>query len=312
SGIQYSEVGNEPDIGEDGGCPYRFTHESYCRYYEYTVAAALRADPQAKVGGPALAYFKSPILPALFELCASRQVPLHFVSWHIYNSDPAAIRATIDYVKALLGRYPKLKPETVLDEWNMALTTPPENARIQPCFVAEVAWQMKDAGLDLSCYYHIRDFHVDRDRFARFFSAKGASFMAAWWNRMPQYDGLFDYQNNVRPPYFAFKLLSRLTGDRLAADSSSPTAHAFLTYDQTYDLHSLLIWNFSAAPTKVKVINLHLPGRLVAHRRSLDAASASSDENARLRPLKDVALSAEMELDLASYAVEFWSIEKPR
>jgi hypothetical protein len=26
--------------------------------------------------------------------------------------------------------------------------------------------------------------------------------MARWWNRMPQFDGLFDYQNNIRPAYF--------------------------------------------------------------------------------------------------------------
>jgi xylan 1,4-beta-xylosidase len=58
---------------------------------------------------------------------------------------------------------------------------------------------MKDAGLDWSCYYHIRDYYVDRDRFAQFFSAKGAAFMARSWNRMPQFDGLFDRQNTPRP-----------------------------------------------------------------------------------------------------------------
>jgi len=60
------------------------------------------------------------------------------------------------------------------------------------------------------------------------------------------------------------------------------------------------------------VTTLNLPGRLVAHRRSLDAANASSDGNARLRPLKDVALSGEMDLDLAPHAVEFWPIDKAR
>ena len=29
AGIRYWEVANEPDIGEDGGCPYRFTPENY-------------------------------------------------------------------------------------------------------------------------------------------------------------------------------------------------------------------------------------------------------------------------------------------
>ena len=55
AGIRYWEVANEPDIGESGGCPYRFKPDSYVRYYQHTVAAILRADPEARVGGPALA-----------------------------------------------------------------------------------------------------------------------------------------------------------------------------------------------------------------------------------------------------------------
>ena len=114
--------------------------------------------------------------------------------------------------KALLAQHPSLHPETILDEWNMALTVPPKDARIQPAFVAETAWRMKEAGLTYSCFYHIRDYHVERSQFAPFFSPGGASFMASWWNRMPQYDGLFDYQDVMRPAYFTFELLARVTG----------------------------------------------------------------------------------------------------
>jgi len=207
----YWEVGNEPDIGEDGGCPYRFRPDSYVRYYRHTAAAILRADPEAQVGGPALAYVKSPILPALLEAASkdAQKTPLHFVSWHIYSSDPVAVRGTIDYVNELLKKYPKLEPETFLNEWNLNLGFPLSDPRIQPCYVAEVAWQMKDAGLDYSCYYHIRDYHVDFARFEKFMSPAGTAFMEGWWNRMPQFDGLFDFQNNIRPAYFTFKLLSR-------------------------------------------------------------------------------------------------------
>lgn len=311
----YWEVGNEPDIGEDGGCPYRFKPENYPRYYQHTAAAVLRADPTAHVGGPALAYWKSPILPALLAFCDEQKVPLHFVSWHIYDSNPESVQATIQGVKALLAQHPSLKPETILDEWNMALTVPPKNPQIQPCFIAETAWRMKERGLDYSCYYHIRDYHVDRDRFAKFFSLKGASFMAAWWNRMPQYDGLFDYQNVMRPAYFTFQLLSRLTGDRLAAESSDKAVHAFLSYDKSYDIHSLLVWNFSADPVSVEVDARDLPSELVAKRRQLDAASPSSDENARLRPLDDLTIkpgAGKVKIQLEPYGVEFWSLEKTR
>lgn len=312
AGIRYWEIANEPDIGEDGGCPYRFQPESYARYYQHTAAAIRRADPEARVGGPALASWKSPILPRLLETAEGGKSPLDFVSWHIYSSSSHDIRATIEGIKALLSRYPALHPETVLDEWNMSLDRPSKEPRFQPCFVLEVAWQMREAGLDYSCYYHIRDYHVDRERFAQIFSPRGASFMARWWNRMPQYDGLFDFQNTIRPAYFAFKLLSRLGGERLPAQSDDPAVHALLTHDQVYYVHNLLVWNYSPDPVKVKLLARDLPAGLVAKRRRLDAAAPSNDENVRLRQLDDLALrggTEPIEIELEPYGVEFWSLE---
>jgi xylan 1,4-beta-xylosidase len=308
----YWEVANEPDIGETGGSPYFFTAENYPRYYQHTVAAILRADPRAHVGGPALAGWKSPILPALLAFCDREKVPLSFVSWHIYDSDPIAVEGTIKSVKALIAKHPSLHPETILDEWNMALTVPPTDVRIQPAFVVETAWRMKEQGLDYSCYYHIRDYHVDRDRFAAFFSLRGASFMASWWNRMPQYSGLFDYQDRVRPAYFAFLLMSRATGQRLGADSRDTSVHAFLSYDESYGIYNLLLWNYSATPVSVD-LNAHgLPVAMVAKRRSLDAVDPSDDENVRLRPMPDVALKPGEKIQqvrLEPYGIESWSLE---
>lgn len=311
----YWEVANEPDIGEMGGTPYRFTAENYPSYYRHTIEAVLRADPTAHVGGPALAGWKSPILPALIAYCAQNHVRLDFVSWHIYNSDPAAIENTIHSVEALLAPYPSLKPETILDEWNMALTVPPNDPRIQPAFVAETAWRMKEAGLTYSCYYHIRDYHVDRNDFLPFFSPKGASDMAMWWNRMPQYDGLFDFQNVVRPAYFSFILLSRLTGDRLGATSSDPKVHAFLTYDQSYGVYGLLFWNYSAEPVDVSIKSQDLPATMYATRRMLDAEAPSNDENVRLRALGNVTLgpgAGAIPVHLDAYGMQFWSIGRDR
>jgi hypothetical protein len=312
AGIRYWEVANEPDIGESGGCPYRFGAESYVRYYRRTAAAVLRADPEARVGGPALANVHSPILPALLDACANENIPLHFISWHIYSSSPARTRATIEYARDLLKKHAALKPETVLDEWNMALQNPPLDPRFQPCFILETIWQMKDAGLDWSCYYHIRDVQVEYDKFAPFLSPRGTAFMARWWNRMPQFDGLFDYQNQVRPSYFAFKLLSRLTGSRLAVVSSDPAVHAFATHDETYHMDNLLLWNFSDSEARVELVWEHVPADVLLRHLTLDARSGSQDENARLRPEPSMRLKPgdhRINLALGPYAIEYWSFE---
>jgi hypothetical protein len=313
SGIRYWEVGNEPDIGESGGCPYRFRPDSYNRYYQHTARAVLKADPDALVGGPALASAHSPILPALLRFCQDGKAPLHFVSWHIYSSDPRAIRGTIDHVKSLLRKHPRLKPETFLDEWNMSLGLPPRDPRIQPCFLLETIRQMKDAGLDYSCYYHIRDWHVSFETFRRFLSPGGTAFMCKWWNRKAQFDGLFDYQNAVRPSYFAFKLLSRLTGERLRLTSDVPAVRGLATWDEVFHVYSLLLWNYSSSPAEAELVLSKPPGDLRLKPVTLDAASAGSDENSRLRPGDPIELKRQRpraNVRFGPYGVRFYTIER--
>ncbi len=312
AGIRYWEVANEPDIGESGGCPYRFKPESYARYYHHTAAAILRADPEARVGGPALAGVKSAILPGLLKFCDANHAPLHFISWHIYSSHPRAVRDTIDYAKGLLAQHPALKLETFLDEWNMDLMNPPLDPRFQPCYIAETVWQMKEAGLDYSCYYHIRDWHVDFDGFAKFMSPDGVVFMTRWWNRMPQFDGLFDYQNTPRPAYFSFKLLSRLTGERLQLTSNDSAVHGFASYDTQLRMFAVMLWDFSTNAVMVDLAFNDLPRDLRVRHLTLNAEVASNDENVRLRPdpahkvrKGEHTLKAEFE----PYGVQFWMLE---
>ncbi len=117
----YWEVGNEWDLDDGGGTPYHMTPQQYTRFYEHTVTAIRRADSEARVGGAGLAYYTSPILPALLYFCHKNNVPLDFVSWHGYQSDPRWYRKSIDYVHEQLRPYSRLHPEVVIDEWNIPL-----------------------------------------------------------------------------------------------------------------------------------------------------------------------------------------------
>lgn len=307
----YWEMANEGDIGEVSGTPNHFTPESYIRYYQHTAEAVLRADPTAHVGGPAAASWTAPVLPAVLTAAAEGKIRLDFVTWHIYVSDPKKIEDTIKSVKALIAQHSNLHPETFLDEWNMELTKPPDDPRIMPAFIAETAWRMKKQGLDYSCYFHIRDYRVDRNRFIHSTTPGGASFMASWWNWMPQYGALFDYENEVRPSYFSFLLLGRVTGERLQSDSNDDNVHAFLSYDSRYLIYNLMFWNFSDKPVKVRFKVSGLPEEQIANRRSLDAETPSNEENARLRWMPDLKIepNSTFEVDLKPYAVESWVLE---
>lgn len=316
-GIRYWEISNEPDQGESGGCPYRFRPENYTTYYQRTAAAVLKGDPSARVGGPALANWKSPILPALLEFCAKGNAPLHFVSWHGYTNDPESFRRSTEGVKKLLAAYPSLHPETMLNEWNLALMKPDENnLAIQPAFILEAIWNMVEAGLDYSCYYHIRDYHVEPSAFARFMSPHGVAFMAGWWNRRPQYDGLFDFQNEVRPAYFAFKLLSRVTGQRVKAEAEG--VHVLAAFDKEYEMENVLIWNFHDTPARTTLEFRGLEGttpggNIKVERVKLDARDPRPDETSRLKFQNALNLSPQdnrREVVLDPYGIELWFFRK--
>ncbi len=242
-GIEYWEVGNEGDIGESGGCPYKFTPQNYVTYYQHTVRAIRRADVRAKVGGPAIAGYQSPLADALIAAAAQGQAPLDFLSWHLYDNDPRKFWKTVDYMQAKLAKYPPLNQvETILDEWNMSLRNPVLNPYFQPAFILETTLGFYQHGLSRSSYYHIRDYFVDAAKFSGFMSEPGTAFMAHWWNEMPQYDGLYDNQDRVRPAYYAFKLLSLIKGEQLPVTGTNADLSALAARAGPWV--NVVLWNF--------------------------------------------------------------------
>lgn len=195
----------------------------------------------------------------------------------------------------------------------MDLGLPPNDPGIQPCFVAETIGRMIDAGLDYSCYHQIRDWHVAIHNFTPFMSPGGAVFMWKWWNRKAQFDGLFDFQNELRPTYFTFKLLSRLTGRRLPLSPAGTAIRGLATWDKELGTYNVLLWNSTASPAEATLVLRGAPGKLRAWPIVLDAASPRSDENSRLRSEGAVDLPADnanLPVCLDAYGVGFWSIER--
>ena len=308
----YWEVTNEGDIPSGGGTPYHFTPENYPPFYQHTVSAILRADPDARVGGPALARWNSPILPALLRFCESQHVPLHFVSWHGYSNDPMFFRDSIRSVKTELAKTPGLHPETVINEWNMSLREPVADPRFQPAFIAETTYQMKEEGLDLSCYYHIRDFHPIPQEDAKYLMPANLIRHELAWNRRASYQGLFDFQNRVRPAYFLMKAMARLTGDRLRAESPSANIHVLAADDEAWKTTTALVWNFSKSPAKANLEIANARPDSTIRVFVLDAVAASDDDSVRLRPLAPARItgqSGSSSLEFEPYGVLLVSVE---
>ncbi len=305
-GIEYWEIGNEPDIGEDGGCPYRFQPKDYLIYYTRTAEAIRRADPRAKIGGPALANYKSEIGDALLEHCNNGKAPLHFFSWHVYHNNPSYLRQSIKDVNEKIARYPKLKNvETILDEWNMSLEKPILNPSFQPAFILETTSGFYEEGLSRSAYYHIRDYFVDPDLFS-FMSSKGRLFMAHWWNVMPQYDGLYDQQGQVRPAYYAFKLLSLIRGDKMLIKGTTPDVKGFAASQSKWN--QVVIWNFpQKARGETAMVTMRFPTFQKGRFRSMQLNSTRSVNNLEILRQGDVKeLESEpLRFELAPYDIRW-------
>ncbi len=82
-----------------------------------------------------------------------------------------------------------------------------------------------------------------------------------------------------------------------------------------YLTHNLLLVNYSDKPVRLAIDAADAPGKLLMRPELLDAAAASYDENARLRPLEPVTVERgafHTEIELGPWGVAFWSFEPTR
>ena len=79
--VGYHEVYNEPDLP---GVFFTGTMDEYFEMYAYGVRGLKAGDPDARVGGPALANTKDWTVPFL-DFVEQRDLPLDFFSFHVLN-----------------------------------------------------------------------------------------------------------------------------------------------------------------------------------------------------------------------------------
>ena len=125
---------------------------------------------------------------------------------------------------------------------------------------------------------------------------------------------MFDYQSNIRPAYFAFKLLARLTGERLELKAPESAIHGFATRDKGAVIYNVMLWNFSDRPARVELMFSGLVGECRVKRVVLDSRSPNPEENARLHALDVIRLGGKTAtasiIELEPFGMTFWMIER--
>src|SRR4030095_3344541 len=198
------------------------------------------------------------LIEGLTEHCATQNVPLHFLSWHLYSDSPAAHADNIAKQRARLAKFPQLKNvKLFISEWNMDLGRPNLAPGFQPCFVLETMRRFAEQKLDIAAYYHIRDCFVDPSAFD-WMSPGGRRFMAHWWNTMPQYSALFDHHGRVRPAWYAFRFLGQLEGARYAGEGEQGNIRAIA--GEGDDHKHLIVWRYEGGGPDEVDVRLDVPG----------------------------------------------------
>ena len=213
----YYEVWNEPNIDFWAG-----TQEDYWKLYDVSAAALKAVNPRLRVGGPVTA--RAAWVPEMIAHCSKQNIPLDFVSAHIYPQDEWVkypdrkgsphkpgmyIADVVRGVRETVRRSAMPNLEIDMTEWN-SLTPLPNG---------EVAWSNNPSVDNLSGAATVCDLSTAVD---------GDCDAFCWWDAsdvfeeggMPQSEfsgfyGLLTLNGIPKATLNAFRFLNRLRGGRL-------------------------------------------------------------------------------------------------
>ncbi|MCX7829321.1 MAG: hypothetical protein N2315_09050, partial [Thermanaerothrix sp.] len=212
----FFEVWNEPNLSMF----WTGTQEDYFTLYEYAARAIKEVDSQLKVGGPATAI--DAWVPELKAFCATRDVPLDFISTHHYPTDLAFSLGTNmeeRMAKAQRGELAWRAKKVVEDaapfpvyytEWNNSPSPRdyyhdiPYNA----AFIVKTLIDIMDVPLGCYSFWTFSDI-----------------FEECGFSSLPFHGGfgLLTIHGIPKPSYRAFQLLSRLGETRLSGEVLNPS-----------------------------------------------------------------------------------------
>ncbi len=231
-GIRYWEVWNEPNVTSF----WNGTLDDYLRLYEATARGAHRADPSILIGGPATAslerrldvslpYFEQNWINELSRFTQAHHLPLDFVSWHYYDSQPMNYAWSVQtHQQWLANRGPM--PRLLLTEWNWSSSFAPElDSEVSAAYAAATLTTLANTAIDQAFFFEPIDNSLS---------------WAGHWGMMRK-DGV------PKPVYYTFSLASRLEGERIMASSDHPDVGALAS--RNGDQIDLLVWRYGQQPT---------------------------------------------------------------
>ncbi len=152
-GIRYYVASlNEADLAVlRGAADWR----EICKLYAETAAVVKQVDPQARCGGPALAYDPrrkgGPLLREFVRYCRAHKAPLDFVCFHAYRKAfPFEYEQIVNRVRAIVREESpgvRTEPEYFLDEFNLWSQDRTQDNEFGAAYITAAEHFMRRAGI---------------------------------------------------------------------------------------------------------------------------------------------------------------------
>ncbi|MBV9851529.1 MAG: hypothetical protein JO250_17820 [Armatimonadetes bacterium] len=263
------EIYNEPDNGDF----FHGTEADYLEMYRQGARGIRAADPDAAIGGPALAFSDDWVDPFL-DFVTRQRLPLDYFSFHFYPGVPYRepdIAGVLTSLRDRLDRHPELAATAMhLDEYNSYPIDYPPGGRQDRFGLA--------SALLHDYRYFLSQPYLTEVNWAQFMDTGGGN-----WSGMVSRDG------HRKAVFNAYSLYARMPVDRRRVSITGPDGVEGLASTDGHRA-SLALWNRSGQDRMLSVVLAHLPfarGRFQVFR--IDAAHASwGDDPAqeRLSPVE--------------------------
>ncbi|MCM8800780.1 MAG: hypothetical protein NC912_02025 [Candidatus Omnitrophica bacterium] len=295
------EVWTAPDLEEF----FLGRTQDYLNLYRMIAEAAKELEQETKinipVGGPSVSWWfqnlegnnilnpERSLIYELIQFCYRHQLPLDFISWHAYTTDPQAEKELTIYDKNVASlikdwlTYFNFDKNTclIIDEWNYdrdanLLPERAEYANITASYIPARIRNMYEAGLDYQLYFSLEDFDKNPEGVVRNtglfrFEPEGTSDKPA-----------------PKSTYNIFKILASLGNDLFVSSLKFNDDFLGIIAVRSADQINLLIYNYIDPDILINYISRNLPLLNNAEKRSV----------INLIKNKDLALLKENKLNL--------------
>ncbi len=276
------EVWSAPDLDDF----FLGRTQEYLILYRQVAEAVKELEAEYKIniplGGPAISWWfqnssgntvitpEESLIYELIRFCYRNRLPLDFITWHGFSSDPKAEEQATIYNKASVKlirewlSYFRFAKEThlIIDEWNYDPGVNVAAARDQESFISAsyIPARLKNmygSGLDYQLYFSLEDFQNNKEGVTR-------NTGLFWFDA-----GSFEYKGGPKSIYNVFKMLARLGKDMFLSSDKLKDEFVGLIATRDKDCISLLIYNYIDPDLMINYLSRTIGGLRGAERKAI-------------------------------------------